>query len=449
MLGGKTNGIAYVVAANMGYGHERPANVLRHLSADNKIIVANSYEGIPNSDRNIWEGTRKMYERISRFKRIPVIGSAVFWVMDEVQRIPEFYPRRDLSRPSLQLRELYALINHRSHMRHLISELAKDPKPLICTFSPPAFAAEEFGYPEEIYCLCTDADVSRAWAPLKSKKTRIKYFAPNGRVAERLKLYGVPEKNIELTGFPLPTELIGGAYPEVALKNMKRRICTLDPNGIFSSHNGDVLVKYFGAGFCGQKLKKPKTINLAFAIGGAGAQREIGIVIAKSLKQKIQSQQIILHLIAGTRSDVNDYFIEELREAGLFDQIGKGIRILFEEDRKKYFDEFTKLMGKIDILWTKPSELSFYTGLGLPIIMAPPVGSQEDYNHKWLEQVGGGIDQFDPRYTNEWLFDWINSGSLARMAWNGFIEAPTHGAYRIEDIIRGNRNTIHDLPLVV
>ena len=33
-------------------------------------------------------------------------------------------------------------------------------------------------------------------------------MAPNRRVLERLREYGVPEKNIFLTGFPLPKELI-------------------------------------------------------------------------------------------------------------------------------------------------------------------------------------------------------------------------------------------------
>ena len=49
----------------------------------------------------------------------------------------------------------------------------------------------------------------------------------------------------------------------------------------------------------------------------------------------------------------------------------------------------------------------------------------------------------------EWLFDWINSGGVARMAWNGYIEAPTHGAYRIEDVVLGQKSEIHPLPLIV
>jgi len=43
----------------------------------------------------------------------------------------------------------------------------------------------------------------------------------------------------------------------------------------------------------------------------------------------------------------------------------------------------------------------------------------------------------------------VESGGLARMAWNGFIEAPTHGAYRIEEIITGLPVELEKLPLIV
>lgn len=451
MLGGEKPGIAHVIAVNMGYGHERPAHVLRRYATDDKVIVANDYDGIPDSDRKLWEGGRKLYEKVSRFKRVPVFGKAIFGILDEIQEIKPFYPRRDLSRPNLQLREVYTLIRHKQHMKHLIETLSENPLPIVSTFSPPAFAAEEFGYPGDIYCIATDTDISRAWAPLNPKSSRIKYFAPNGRVVERLKLYGVRAENIELTGFPLPTELIGGPESTIVLKDMMQRLCNLDPNGIFLDHTGRALQAYLGVEYaCELKAGKKHAIEVAFAVGGAGAQREIGITIAKSLRREIKQGKIILHLIAGTRPEVAEYFKEELIEMGLRKALKeKKVNILYEQDRPTYFDAFTKLMHQIDILWTKPSELSFYTGLGIPIIMAPPVGSQEDYNRHWLQQIGGGVDQLDPRYTNEWLFDWINSGALARMAWNGYIEAPTHGAYRIADILLGRPNTIHELPLVV
>ncbi len=447
--GGKQK--AHIVAVNMGYGHERPAHVMRQLFGyKNTVTIANNYEGIPERDKRLWEDGRKAYERVSRFKKVPIFGRAVFGLMNELQRIPPFYPRRDLSSPSLQVRQFYWLIRQRGMMRHLIEKLSENPLPLICTFMSPAFAAEEFGYQGEIFVLCTDSDISRAWVPLDPKRTRIRYFAPTGRVAERLKLYGVPEKNIELTGFPLPAKNIGGPSSKAVLTDLKRRICNLDPNGYFVQHTGVALTAYLGAQYCSAiKKKKVKPIELAYAVGGAGAQKEIGATILKSLHREIKQGKISLHLIAGTRKEVNTYYIDAIKSHRLSKYIGKGISVVYKKSRQEYFDTFSDLMRKIDILWTKPSELSFYAGLGIPIIMAPTVGSQEDFNKQWLFQTGAGFEQMNPKYTNEWLFDWIESGALARMAWNGYIEAPTHGVHRIHDIIAGRGNTIHTLPLIV
>ncbi|NBS41824.1 hypothetical protein EBS80_04180, partial [bacterium] len=72
-----------------------------------------------------------------------------------------------------------------------------------------------------------------------------------------------------------------------------------------------------------------------------------------------------------------------------------------------------------------------------------------EFNRLWLQYMGGGIPQNDPKYTSEWLFDWIDSGGMARLAWNGYVEAPTHGTYRIEDTVLGRPTEIDALPLIV
>lgn len=450
MSGGDQKGV-HIVAVNMGYGHERPARVLRTMFEERSIVVANDYKGIPAQDKQLWQQGRVWYERISRFKKVPIVGQGAFWLMDEMQRIPDFYPRRDLSFPSLQLRQFYTLIRRKRFMRHLISELSKDPKPLLATFMTPAFAAEEYGYPGDIFVLCTDTDISRAWAPLEPKSTRIQYLAPTARAAERLQLYGVPQKNIHLTGFPLPSEAIGGPDSPALLKDLMRRICNLDPNGYFMSHTGAAVQAYLGQGYCDSIHDKKSTVpKLAFAIGGAGAQKDMGFAIVKSLAPLIRRKKVELYLIAGTHRHVYKAFADYITELG-FSVKSKtnGLHLLYEEDRSAYFDTFTDLMRDIDVLWTKPSELSFYAGLGIPIIMAPPVGSQEDFNREWLKYLGAGVDQMEPEYVGEWLMDWIQSGALARMAWNGFVEAPTHGAYRIRDIVEGNDGVMHPLPLIL
>ena len=229
---------------------------------------------------------------------------------------------------------------------------------------------------------------------------------------------------------------------------MRERLCHLDPQGIFTDRYLKTLQAELGKSFCiTQDGHRPLT--LLYSVGGAGAQRKIAVDILNSLKGELKQGKLRLILMAGTRKDVARFFQDAVLDLGLKQELGQSILIPSYSSRKEYFDGFTDWLKETDILWTKPSELSFYTGLGIPIIIAPPIGSQEVFNQVWLQYVGGGIPQADPRYTNEWLFDWIQSGGVARMAWSGFVEAPTHGTYRIENIVLGKPDVIHPLPLIV
>lgn len=437
---------AYVIDVNMGYGHSRPAHCLTDISGG-RVISANDYPGIPEKDKKMWSDSRRAYETISRLKPIPVIGDVAFGAMDRIQKIHSFYPRRDLSRPNLQLLQIYQWLK-KGLGEHLIKKLSQDPKPIVTTFFVPAFFAEYNDYPGDIYCITTDADISRTWAPLHPKKSRIKYIASNGRVKERLQLYGVKESQIYLTGFPLPKELVGG-YPDEKLRQMLHdRMCNLDPQGIFHNRYRELLKAKFGDEACRvHKIKRPLT--LLYMLGGAGAQRQLALDIMKSLKTKIKRHEIRFYLVPGTRNDVAEMFTQEAKAMGLKQELGKWLVIPTFPSRAAYFKGFNKLLMQTDIIWTKPSEMSFYTALGFPIIMSEPIGSQEKFNRVWLRYLGGGMSMENPKATNEWLFDWINSGGLARMAWSGYIEAPTHGTYRIEDLVLGRPSEIHPLPLIV
>ena len=139
-------------------------------------------------------------------------------------------------------------------------------------------------------------------------------------------------------------------------------------------------------------------------------------------------------LVAGNRSEVADYFQKVIDQCGLA-AYGNFVSVLVGRDKEEYFALFDKALRTVDILWTKPSELSFYSALGIPIIIAPTIGSQEDFNSWWLRNIGGGIPQLDPSYCDEWLEDWLSSGWLARAAVAGFTNAPKRGVYRIEEIV--------------
>src|SRR5574343_212754 len=94
---------AWVIAADMGYGHQRTAYPLRDIAFSGKVINANSYSGIPEKDKRIWQKSRSAYEFISRFKSFPYIGDFVFGIMDKFQKILTYYPKRDLSQPTFML----------------------------------------------------------------------------------------------------------------------------------------------------------------------------------------------------------------------------------------------------------------------------------------------------------------------------------------------------------
>ncbi len=437
---------AWVVDVNMGYGHSRAAYALKDLACG-EVISANDYRGIPAHDRKFWRKSRELYEAISRMKPIPVVGDLLFEAFDRWQEIPKFYPRRDLSASNFQLREIYRMIK-KGLGRHLIEKLSQNPVPLVTTFFIPAFYADYFDYPGDIWCVTTDADISRTWAPLDPHKSRIKYLASNGRVVERLKLYGVRSEQIFLTGFPLPKELIGGPDPTVIKDLLTERLCNLDPNRIFHERYSRTLKVELGPLRC-TKSKAAHPLTLTYTVGGAGAQKALGVKILNSLAARVARHEIRLNLVAGVRKDTIAFYKEVVAQAGLKRELGTWVRVPEFSSREDYFTGFNEMLKTTDILWTKPSELSFYCGLGIAIIMAPPIGSQEDFNRVWLGYMGGGVSQNDPRYTSEWLFDWIASGGVARMAWNGYIEAPTHGTYRIEDLVLGRPSVVHPLPLIV
>lgn len=407
---------AYIVAVDMGYGHQRAVYPLRYLAAPlptdrnkgGKVINANNYLGIPKKDKAQWDGSQKLYEFISRFTSIPVIGRLLFKSMDYFQRIEPFYPKRDQSRPTLQLRSIYAGIK-RGWGKDLIETLNKKPLPLITSFFIPAYFAEEHNYKGEIYLLCCDADVSRAWAPLKAGSSRINFLVPNQRVKDRLRRYGVLAEKIIVTGFPLPQENIGGKSEVILKKYFSARLKHLNP-----------------------KTKSPLTIT--FCVGGAGAQRDLGVTILNSLHQKIDKGEVNLNLVAGSRTDVYEFYKEAVNKLHFKPKHQGNIQIIYALEKAEYFKIFNEVLLTTDILWTKPSELSFYTGLGLPIIMAPTVGSQEEFNREWLRTIGAGLDQKDPKFTAEWLFEWLENGTFATAAKHA-LDAPRLGAYDIEKMI--------------
>ena len=94
------------------------------------------------------------------------------------------------------------------------------------------------------------------------------------------------------------------------------------------------------------------------------------------------------------------------------------------------------LLAETDVLWTKPSELTFFGALGLPLILSEPVGIHESYNRRWARERGAGLKQRDPRHAGQWLFEWLEEGVLAAAATAGRSNMPAAGARLIAEATR-------------
>ena len=417
---------AWIVSINMGYGHQRTAHPLKFLAKGGEIISANNYEGIPDKDKRIWESSRHFYEAVSRFKKFPILGEAIFYLFDLTQKINSFYTKKDLSTPNFTQRRTYPLFK-KGWGKDLIEKL--DGKiPFVSTFYNPAFMAEYFKYPGEIFCVVCDADISRSWAPLSGKNSRIKYFTPNQRTTERLKSYGVKSKNIILTGYPLPRE---NTEEKKILEDVKNRIINLDPSNRYREKYDFVVREKLGK----LPLKSDHPLTITFAVGGAGAQKEVGIDLVRKLKKQLYEKKLKIILVAGTKKKIKDYFEKQINNGGLGEFLNNSVEILYDNNFSDYYDKFNLALRKTDILWTKPSELSFYSALGLPIIISPGIGSQEDFNRRWLLKSGFGMDQGNLDHVKVWLYDLLDAGYLAEMAMEAFIEGEREGTKKIKEEI--------------
>ena len=190
--------------------------------------------------------------------------------------------------------------------------------------------------------MVTDSEVNRVWAPPDSKRTNITYFAPTDSARRRMESYGVPRSRIRVTGYPLPGELVG--HDRAALKrNFRARMERI-----------------------GRQGKPPLVV---FAVGGAGAQVPLAKAVIRGMKKQVLDGSLRLAVVAGRRPDVASALSNALSTHGLIGHAGA--ELLYDRDVFSYFRRFNELLARADVLWSKPSELTFFAGLGLPFIAAP------------------------------------------------------------------------------
>lgn len=435
----KSLNLAWVASVDMGLGHKRAAFPLDFLAKEHVLIVGSDAE-TDVEERKQWTQLRHAYEQLSRLKSVPIIGNQLFGIMDYILQIPPAYPKRDYSAPSFQVNYIMKRIAG-GLCRTMLRMIKADPAPLISTFYAPALAADKAGL-SRVYCVITDTDLNRVWVAPVPRESRIEYLVPCGNAVRRLHQYGIPDDRIFLTGFPLPLELLGNPELDVLRRDLGARLHRLDPQKRFWPLHERNVVHFLGEENC--KEPEDKVLTVSFAVGGAGAQREIGVAGLRALAPRLMAGTVRMNLVCGVRTDVREFFRNAIKE---IIPEGKGVQLIYGDTDDEYFTNFNNSLHKTDILWTKPSELSFYVGLGIPLVMSTPLGAQEEKNKRWLLEVQAGIDQHAPEAADQWLFDMIDQGRLADLAWNGFLKARKYGTYKIKEVLETGTMTRETSPL--
>lgn len=420
-----------VVAVDMGYGHLRAAAALAEALGTEVLQVDRAPLVAPEEER-LWRRVRRGYEALSRLTQLPVAGRPLRALLDAITDIPRLHPYRDLSAPTRGALALERLVQ-RNLGQGLVAHLRRTGAPLLTTFYSPAIAADRAGL-DAIFCVVTDTDLNRIWVPVEPARTRIRYLAPTPRAARRLRAYGVPEERILLTGFPLPEALLGGPSLPALKRNLAARLVRLDPSGEFRRDLPEELARALGALPREEEGRPPL---LTYAVGGAGAQADLAGAFLPGFRPALERGTLRIALVAGVRPEVEARFRSAARRAGVERLLGGPLEILRAPSFAEYYARFNALLARTDVLWTKPSELTFYGALGLPLVLSPPIGVHERYNRRWARESGAGLAQRDPRFAAEWIGDALADGTLAAAAWAGYVRLPKLGLYRILEAVRG------------
>jgi hypothetical protein len=411
-----------VVAVEMGLGHLRAADAVAR-ALGRPLLHADRAPVAGPEEQQLWARSRLAYERVSRLSQLPVAGWPFRKALETLTRIPPLHPTRSLAAPTFSTGLLERLVS-RGLGRGVLVAMEREQAPLFTSFFATALAADRLSE-AAVDCLVTDTDLARAWVPRDPARSRIRYFAPSERAARRLAAYGVPSERVVFTGFPLPGELLGGPDLGVARRHLARRLLRLDPRGTFRAAHGDDVERRLGTA----PWSNGDAPLLVFAVGGAGAQAGLATRFLPSLRPLIEARRLRLALLAGPRAVVARGFEALVARHDLAGH--PGVRVVSALDIDSYFRACNALLAEADILWTKPSEMTFFAALGLPLVLSSPVGAQEVYNRRWAVEHGAALPQRDPRTAGDWLGEWLDDGTLAAVAWSGFTRLPTQGLYRI------------------
>lgn len=355
-----------VTAVYMGLGHLRAALPLAEALGV-PLRLADQPPVCGPVEAATWTTIRRGYEALSRRATEDRLAAAA---LHTITRIPADPGPRPADGATWTLAASVAL----GVGAGIVRVARAEERPVLSTFYVPAIAADAAGVATA--CVVTDTDCARAWAPANPARSTIQWYAPVDEVRARLLDYGVRPERIDVTGFPLPPRLLSSAEVDLAAR--------LD------------------------RLSGRAPLRVLLAIGGAGAQLD-------TVREMLRAPHpgIEYRISAGVRPEV-------ARALAEFD-VPVDVGIDFADHARR----FAEALHQTDVLWTKPSELTFYAALGVPLALAAPVGVQEERNAAWLDRHGLRID------TPADLVALRDAGTLSRVAERAFTQLNRAGTATI------------------
>ncbi len=410
----------FLVTAEMGFGHLRAIKPLSDVM-QKPIIELSKNDDSSDKEKKQWNKIRKQYEFMSRCKDKPIIGKFIYPIFNQLLKIPT-NTTIDLSKPSYQVKILNYFIRRKDVCNGIVSILKNNENStLLTSFYAPAIANDIFNTTKS-YCIICDADINRVWVSRNPKESNITYFTPCQTASNRLKQYGIDEKNIILTGFPFPKELVGCTKQEILEYNFTKRLSKLTKDNLVFSN---ILKKLNLTHYQNFSFIHHKKLEITLAIGGAGAQKELAKKIITDLKSLLFEDKIKLNLVAGIKSEVKEYFTMLSNK-----HIQKNINIIYADNFEEYYHLFNKTIANTDILITKPSELTFYCALGLPILLTEPIGYQEERNKQWALENKFALNFPYHESLDKFIEREIANNTFAEIATNALINNSQSSVYQ-------------------
>ncbi len=394
----------WLLSAVMGLGHDRAAWPLRSHAQNASWISIGLSDTSSRLERGFQSLTRGFYEGLSRWREHSRIGAAAFSQYDRMlQRFPALAEQPDQRRP-VAANHIQNGLLRLGYSMETMTRIRGSGLPVISTFYMGSLAAERHT-DLPVYSLICDVEFSRAWVPSRPKGSRIEYLAPTARSAERLMAYGVSGSRVHVTGFPLPLENVGDRNRDILLEDWRRRA---------------------------RRLADPTCpLTLLFCIGGAGVQASAARSLLDRMGDAIDAGSVRLWISAGVSTLAAERIRPALRPEWLESD---RVRLIHEHDKPAYFQQFSQALHETDLVITKPSEMVFYAGLGLPILLTDPVGYHESLNAAWLLETGAG-DRLPPDFDLDRIREMQSDGRLLDWGCRGLQTGLGESTHRILDLV--------------